>query len=371
MLVNEMSPKLFVKSFFASSMEEAIEQAHAEMGPDALLLNSREAPPEARQQGAYEVVFGTRPASQALALCPADSVEDLRRRMEELRAMVQRIGATRHPALAGAVSDGLLEAGVDSTLAVEIEVAVQQRLRADGVIPMGRLRGTPDWDPAIVRRETAAEIEARFDVAPQLGRIAALVGPPGSGKTTGLIKLAIVHGLARRRPVRLISIDNYRIAAAAQLQTYAEVLGLPFTLVETTTALAHAVDAAPPEALVLIDTPGYAAASVEDSGAELARFLATRQDIDIHLVLTASMRLADLRRAADRYEIFRPAKLLFSRLDETDSSAAMFSEAARTGKPLSFFSTGQLVPEDLEPATKERVTRLLVPELPQACVAVA
>jgi len=114
MLVNEMSPKLFVKSFFASSMEEAIEQAHAEMGPDALLLNSREAPPEARQQGAYEVVFGTRPASQALALCPADSVEDLRRRMEELRAMVQRIGATRHPALAGAVSDGLLEAGVDS-----------------------------------------------------------------------------------------------------------------------------------------------------------------------------------------------------------------------------------------------------------------
>jgi len=134
------------------------------------------------------------------------------------------------------------------------------------------------------------------------------VGPPGSGKTTGLIKLAIVHGLARRRPVRLISIDNYRIAAAAQLQTYAEVLGLPFALVETTTALAHAVEAAPQEALVLIDTPGYAAASVEDSGTELARFLATRQDIDIHLVLTASMRLADLRRAADRFRNFSPGQ---------------------------------------------------------------
>ena len=371
MLVNETSPKLFVKSFFASSMEEAIEQAHAEMGPDALLLNSREAPPEARQQGAYEVVFGTRPPSQALALCPADTVVDLRKRMEELREMVSRIGAPRHPAMAGAVSDGLLEAGVDSTLAVEIEVAVQQRLRNDGVIPLSRMKGTPDWDPAIVSMHTAAEIEARFDVAPQLGRIAALVGPPGSGKTTCLIKLAIAHGLAKRRPVRLISIDNYRIAAAAQLQTYAELLGAPFTLVETTTALAHAVDAAPPEALVLIDTPGYATASVEESGAELAHFLATRQDIDTHVVLTASMRLADLRRAVDRFEAFRPGKLLFSRLDETDSSAAMFSEAARTGKPLSFFSTGQLVPEDLEAATKRRVTRLLVPELPQACEAVA
>jgi len=370
-MLNESSPKLFVKSFFASSMEEAMEQAHAEMGPDALLLNSREAPPEARQQGAYEVVFGSRPTSQPLALCPADSVDDLRRRMEELRDMVSRIGTTRHSALAGAVSDGLIEAGVDSTLAVEIEVSVQQRLRSDGVIPLGRVRGSPDWDPAVVRRLTAAEIEGRFEVAPQLGRVAALVGPPGCGKTTCLIKMAIVHGLARRRPVRLVSIDNYRIAAAQQLQTYAEVLGAPFTLVETPTALAHAIEAAPPEALVLIDTPGYAAAAVEDSGAELARFLANRQDIDVHLVLTAAMRLADLRRAVDRFESFRPAKLLFCRLDETDSSAAMFSEAARTGKPLSFFSTGQLVPEDLEPATKQRVTRLLVPELPHPSEAVA
>jgi len=371
MLVNDASPKLFVKSFFASSMEEAIEQAHAEMGPDALLLNSREAPPEARQLGAYEVVFGSRPTSQPLALCPADSVEDLRKRLEELRDMVSRIGATRHPALAGAVSDGLLEAGVDSTLAVEIEASVQQRLRADGVIPMGRGKPSPDWDQGLVRHHTVAEIEARFEVDPTLGRIAALVGPPGSGKTTCLIKLAVVHGLARRRPVRLISIDNYRIAAAAQLQTYAEVLGAPFTLAETPTALAHAIDNAPPEALVLIDTPGYAAAAVEESGGELARFFASRQDIDVHLILTASMRLADLRRAVDRYERFRPGKLLFTHLDETDSSAAMFSEAVRTAKPLSFLATGQLVPEHLEPAAKERITRLLVPQLPQACEAFA
>ncbi|PWU12373.1 MAG: hypothetical protein C5B51_00730 [Terriglobia bacterium] len=370
MLASDKNSKLYVKSYFAQSIEAAIEQAHAELGPDALLLNSREAPPEAKHQGAYEVVFGCKPASSgAPAEMQRDPVDDLRRKMDEIRDMVARIGVA-HAAPAGSVADALLAAGVDPVLAVEIEIAVQHRLRNQSVIEMGRLK-SGNWPPADVMRETAAELESRFDIDPVIGRITALIGPPGAGKTTCLVKLAVTQGLAARRAVRLISTDNYRIAAAAQLQTYAEVLGVPFTLAETPAALAQAIDAAPNDALVLIDTPGYSAASLAESGFDLAAFLRNRQDIDTHLVLTASMRLADLRRIVDRFEAFHPAKLLFTRLDEAESSAAMFCEAARTRKPLSFFGTGQLVPEDLEPARKETITRLLARELPQPCEAVA
>jgi flagellar biosynthesis protein FlhF len=146
---------------------------------------------------------------------------------------------------------------------------------------------------------------------------------------------------------------------------------VPFTLAETTLALAQAIDSAPPETLLLIDTPGYAPASMVDSARDLASFLQNRQDIDTHLVLTASMRQADLDRSVDLFRVFHPAKLLFTRLDETDSAAAMFCEAARTGLPLSFFSTGQVIPEDLEAATKNRITASLVLGLPEALDAVA
>ncbi len=46
-----------------------------------------------------------------------------------------------------------------------------------------------------------------------------LVGPPGSGKTTTLVKLAVNYGLASRRPVLLLSVDTYRVAAAEQLRS--------------------------------------------------------------------------------------------------------------------------------------------------------
>ena len=378
MLSTEKNPRLFVKSYFTFSIADAIEQARAELGPDALLLNTRPAPPEGAHQGDYEVVFGVGPAAGddgvAKMIAPvADPVADLRRQMEQIRQMVSRIGsagaaptAHSHP-----VADALLKTGIDPQLAAEIDLAVQQKLRNRNPIQNGRVKPISDWDPATVAQEAAAEMEARFEVLPEIGRVAALVGPPGAGKTTTLIKLAITQGLAARRRVHLISTDHYRIAAAAQLQTYAQILGTPFTLAETAAALAHAIEAAPPEALVLIDTPGHTAASLEESGSDLAAFLAGRQDIDTHLILTATHRLTDLRRTVDLFQRFAPAKLLFTHLDETDSTAAIFSEAARTRKPLSFFSTGQVVPEDFESASKGRVTGSLVLELPQPCEAVA
>ena len=376
--------QIHVKSYFATSVPAAIELARRELGPDALLLNSREAPPEARHLGPLEVVFGhdsgkpkatssavwaAQPETVAVApvMPPVQSYAAMTQDIEQLRQSVDKIWALLQKATRGAVwgppaqarprlvEQALIEMGVTREIAAEIDDAV--------AVTVGEHPGAGFSSDAVLRG-TIDEIERRFRVQPGLGRITALVGPPGSGKTTTLVKLAVREGLMKNRPVRILSADTQRIAASEQLRIYAAILGVPFQSVETIPALAHTIDATPANTLLLIDTPGLSPAALEGPAADLAGFLRRRQDIDTHVVLTATTRQKDLEKANDRFAIFNPAALIFTRLDETEAPGGLFSEAARTDTPISFFANGQEVPENLAPASTAFLTEPLVRQLP-------
>jgi len=163
--------------------------------------------------------------------------------------------------------------------------------------------------------------------------------------------------------------DTLRIAAAAQLRSFAAILGVGIQVLETVGALAQAIEENRGKELILVDTPGLSPAEM-DADCGLADFLASRSDIDTQLVLSSSMKAADVTRMVDRFEVFRPQRLLFTKLDETESFGPIFNEAARTAKPLSFFATGQRIPEDLEAVTWNRVVERLLGPSDQRAAAV-
>jgi flagellar biosynthesis protein FlhF len=374
-----------IKSYYAHAVEDAMSMARQELGPDAMLVNSRRAAPEARHLGEYEVVFATDlPVGESAGPEAADSdsgapagpvfkpgerlaceVADLKRELEGMRRTLQRT-AFAAPPWAGALPGQLdaysmlLASDMDPEMAREILEAAESRLLKGATA----LR-TPSHSESGFQRALAEELESRITVEAALGRsestprIAALVGPPGGGKTTTLVKLAVHYGLTCRRPVLLLSMDNYRVAAGEQLRSYAAILGVGFQILETIAALAQTIEENRGKDLILIDTPGFGFSDLDESTA-LAQFLTTRSDVDTHLVLPASMKSADLARVVDRYGRFRPHRLLFTKLDETGSFGAILQEAARSAKPLSFFTTGQRIPEDLETASKGRLVESIL-----------
>ena len=371
-----------IKSYYAQAVEDAMAMARQELGPDAMLVNTRKAPLEARHLGDYEVVFATdlppgpeeeTGSADAAASVSAASLHgdrfahelaDLKRELEGMRRTLQHTAlapaqlACDPPGYADAYSM-LIANDLDPELARGILDAARSRESAAGS------RRPSHGDLWSFRKALGEELASRISVQPLLGRgeapprIVALVGPPGSGKTTTLVKLAVNFGLACRKPVVLLSMDNYRIAAAEQLRSYAAILGVGVHILETVTALAQTIEENRSKDLILIDTPGFGFSDL-DISAGLAGFLATRDDVDTHLALPASMKSADMARVANRYEIFRPDRLLFTKLDETGSFGGIFQEAARSAKPLSFFAAGQRIPEDLETASADRLVEAML-----------
>ncbi|HZL57035.1 MAG TPA: hypothetical protein VFC21_08145 [Bryobacteraceae bacterium] len=342
------------KTYFASSVPAALEVARKELGEDALLVNSKPAPPAARGFGRLEVTFAWEPPPAAPARQPASELDEIRQQISALRMQVAR------PAIHTADDDNFLtrrltDGGLNEDTAREISMSAARR--------------SGDRQNALTQELTARIPSAPFsEMKAGESRTLAFIGPPGRGKTTTLVKIAIRFGLAPRVPVKIYTAGSHGVCGEEQMARFAVILGVPFLACESLDSLSLALNGDSWKGLALIDTPGISPGETAEI-AQFGRFFARRPEIEKHLVLRADARSADMFHAITRFSPMGVSRLLFTGVDEAVSPGAMAETLVRSQIPATFVGTGRQVPEDLETMNVPGVVRAVCGENALAAVA--
>lgn len=187
----------------------------------------------------------------------------------------------------------------------------------------------------------------------------ALVGPTGVGKTTTLAKIGAKKSIDDNCNVAFITLDNFRIGAIDQLEKYVNIIGAPLEVANSPRELALLLKKFSGCDLILIDTVGRSQRDTQMLD-ELSEFFVDNPSIDTHLVLSATTQDEVIYEIVKNFERLSINKYIFTKLDEAKSYGQMVNILVRTGRPVSFLTNGQKVPQDFAPASKRRICNLLL-----------
>ncbi|NOX15758.1 MAG: flagellar biosynthesis protein FlhF [Epsilonproteobacteria bacterium] len=186
-------------------------------------------------------------------------------------------------------------------------------------------------------------------------KVMMFVGPTGVGKTTTIAKLAARYSYLqeKRKKVGIITLDTYRIGAVEQLFQYAKMMRLPIEDVVDPNDFNNALNSLNHCEVILIDTVGSSQYDKQKL-AKLENFIRKSDfSIDVNLVLSAGCKLEDLEDIYKNFSFLDIDTLIFTKFDETRAFGTVFSLIYNTNKPVSYFSTGQEVPDDIIMASSD------------------
>jgi flagellar biosynthesis protein FlhF len=389
-----------VKTYHTKSLQEALDNIKRDLGSEALVLSTREVAPSRPfgflRKPKWEVAAAARPettvavatpapkpapvAAAAVALAPAPArtatalaepsdmgdrpvpsrrsapndrrIDLLLEEMDEVKRSLKTLGKSM-PAKTengGGIYGELVNQGIDSDLA---ESLIQSASRGNPSPNELRSRVRRLLGDMIVV-DPPAELHAKSRI------VSVFVGPTGVGKTTTIAKIAGQATTRFKKKVALITTDMMRVGSQDQLTRFGALIGVPAYTCSDVSTLKGLIESLDDRDLILVDTPGA-------SPSDLARLskleaVMTLPEARMNLVISATTRSEDIVKIVSRFQRFAPKRVVFTKIDETDSKSLVVGDLLRNEIAISYITNGQRVPDDLLVPVTAEMTKWVLPD---------
>lgn len=362
-----------IKRFIAENTQQALRLVKDEMGPDAVILTTRTIHSgEGSGTGRKEMIEVTAAMDYDTPAAPLrqENHSASRELLDRYRTMEAQINEIRD-LLWGIEAGDLLKTDMLSDHEAKAQYACFKGFGLRGEIIRSLMKQIMPAETARSEKQSRDVMkQSLFKVLKKVNMggqeversphgIHAFIGPTGVGKTTTLAKLAARAAIERGKKVALVTVDTFRIAAVNQLEAYARIMGVPMEVASSREELHHAVEKHSDCDHIFVDTVGRSPRDSKEVN-QLLDMLKIPQRIHGYLVLSATTNLHQLLLTETTFRTMSYESYIFTKLDEVEDASPMVNFLLCQSRPVSYFTTGQQVPEDLEPASKKRLARMIL-----------
>lgn len=359
---------MIVKKYTGSTAYEAMNRLKRELGSDAIVLNTR----TVRQKG-FLGLF-KKPIVEITAACESkslllskshddDRINKVNSELITLKSMIEEISSTignKESEVSPKLKryhGQLIKNGVDYSIATSILKKLDEQINFDN---------KDDETISNIVKYTISEYIGQvkpINIENQRQKVIFFIGPTGVGKTTTLAKIAAKLTMERKYKIGLITSDTYRIGAVDQLKTYSDILKLPLEIIYNSNDFEKTLVNFKEKDFIFVDTVGknHRKVTKED---ELYKMINSTKNKEIYLVLSGTTNLSVLRSIVEHYDFIKNYKIIFTKIDEAKELGNILNVKYLTKNPISYITTGQNVPDDIEILNKDKVVSCLIGEDP-------